>query len=399
MAGILVKSLKGFLIGFAILFVGLIGFLLIKGPHFGEQLIDHVVPFDHKPTPESIHQFHEQLFIADLHADPLLWARNLTKQANYGHVDLPRLLKGNVGLQVFSVVSQISPVHNHNYNPDLDSFPLLAFSQRWPAKTWFSIPNRGFYQADKLKKFAKDSNGALKIVTTKQDILALFASKISGKPMVGGLLAFEGLQVLDGKMDLYDQFVDEGYRMMGLAHFFDTEAAGSRHGVEKYGLTEFGEQLIKNMERDGVVLDLAHASSKATTDALAFATKPVVVSHTGVKGVCNNRRNLSDEHIRGIAKLNGVVGIGYWPSAACDVAPKEIAKSIRYVADMVGVDYVGLGSDFDGGVTTSFDTSRLALITHALFEDGFSEEEITKIMGGNVVRVLLEVLPEAAQAN
>ncbi|MCG8672555.1 MAG: membrane dipeptidase [Pseudomonadales bacterium] len=391
---------SGYLIILLLVCLGLVmGYLLIRGPHYGEKLLVDVVPFEHQPIPENVKAMHERLFVADLHADPLLWARDLAKRADYSHVDVPRLIDGNVGLQVFGVVSQISPVHNVDYNPDNDAFPLLAFSQRWPASTWFSIPNRGVYQAKKLYDVAKRSNGALQIVTTKQDLLKVLAGKLSRQWVVGGLLAFEGVQVLEGSMERYHKFYKLGYRMMGLTHFFDTEAAGSRHGVKKYGLTEFGEELVGQMEKDGVVVDLAHASAKATTEVLAFATNPVVVSHTGVKGVCNNRRNLADEHIRGVAKLKGVIGIGYWPSAACDVAPKEIVKSIRYVADMVGVDYVGLGSDFDGAVATSFDTSELAVLTHALHSDGFSEEDISKIMGGNVVRLLLEVLPDATESH
>ena len=372
-------------------------YLLAKGPaHFEKQLVK-INPVEMAPVSADTRRLHHSLFVADLHADPLLWARDLSEQGDRGHVDIPRLLSGNVGLQVFGVVTQISPIHNHEYNPDLDAQGALAFAQRWPVKTWFSIPARGFYQAEKLRTVEAASDGRFRIITTRQGLQDLVAEKQQGENITGGLLAFEGLQVLDGKMSLYEDFVKEGYRMMGLTHFFDTEAAGSRHGVDKYGLTDFGRQLIRRMEADGVVLDLAHASDKATTEALDFAKQPVVVSHTGVKGVCNSLRNLSDEHIRGVANTGGVVGIGYWPSAACGLSPKDIVKSIRYVVDLVGVDYVGLGSDYDGAVTVAFDTSDLALITQALVNDGFSPAEISKIMGGNVVRVLSEVLPDVSE--
>ncbi len=372
-------------------------YLWAKGPAYGEKLLVKLAATEMPEVTEQTKSLHKSLFVADMHADPLLWARDLSEQGDHGHVDVPRLLQGNVGLQVFGVVTQVSPIHNHEYNPDLDAFGLLAFSQRWPVSTWFSIPARGFYQAEKLRAVEAASAGTFKIITSKQELEQLVQQKQQGKNITGGLLAFEGMQVIDGKISLYDDFVKAGYRMMGLTHFFDTEAAGSRHGVEKYGLTPFGKELIRRMEQDGVVLDLAHASEAATSEALAFAKQPVVVSHTGVKAVCPRIRNLSDEHIRGVAKTGGVVGIGYWPSAACGMSPLQIVKSIRHVADLVGVDYVGLGSDFDGAVTVGFDTSRLEAITQALKNDGFTDPEIAKIMGGNVVRVLSEVLPDVSE--
>ena len=372
-------------------------YLWAKGPAFPEKLAVKVVPTDEPTVTDDTKQLHQRLFVVDLHADPLLWARDLSVESQRGHVDVPRLVRGNVGLQVFGVVTQISPVHNHEYNPDLDLQWLLAFAQSWPVKTWFSIPQRGFYQAEKLRAVEAAADCGFKMITSRQDLQQLVKQRQQGKKVVGGLLAFEGMQVIDGKLDLYDEFVKLGYRMMGLTHFFDTEAAGSRHGVDKYGVTEFGKELIRRMERDGVVLDLAHASEQATTDALALATRPVVVSHTGVRAVCSRLRNLSDEHIQGVAKTGGVIGIGYWPSAACGLSPEQIVKSIRHVADLVGVDHVGLGSDYDGGVTVGFDTSRLELITQALRDDGFSDGDIEKIMGGNVVRVLTEVLPDVGE--
>jgi membrane dipeptidase len=103
-----------------------------------------------------------------------------------------------------------------------------------------------------------------------------------------------------------------GFRMIGLAHFFDNEFAGSAHGVEKYGLTEQGRALVRDMERRKILVDLAHASPKTIEDVTAMASRPVIFSHTGVRGTCDNRRNLSDEQLRKIAATGGVIGIGFW---------------------------------------------------------------------------------------
>src|SRR5262249_55476523 len=103
--------------------------------------------------------------------------------------------------------------------------------------------------------------------------------------------------------------------------------------------------------------------------------------------------NLSDEQLRGIARTGGVVGIGVWDTAVCGKDVASIAKAIRYTTNLIGVDHVGLGSDFDGAVATPFDTTGLVQITDALIAEGFTDEEIGKIMGRNVLRLLLENLP------
>jgi len=151
--------------------------------------------------------------------------------------------------------------------------------------------------------------------------------------------------------------------------------------------------MIKRMEAKRMIVDVAHASAAVIDDVLAMATRPVLVSHSGVKGTCDNQRNLSDEQLKGIAGTGGVIGIGYWETAVCGTDAKAIAKAIRYTANLVGVDHVGLGSDFDGAVVTPFDTTGLVQITDALLAEGFNDDEIGRIMGRNVLRVLIQNLP------
>jgi microsomal dipeptidase-like Zn-dependent dipeptidase len=112
-----------------------------------------------------------------------------------------------------------------------------------------------------------------------------------------------------------------------------------------------------------------------------------------VRGTCDNQRNLSDDELRGIAATGGVVGIGYWDTATCGTDARAIARSIRYAASVAGVEHVALGSDFDGAVGEPFDTTGVVEITDALLAEGFSEDEIRMIMGGNVFRLLSETLP------
>jgi len=121
---------------------------------------------------------------------------------------------------------------------------------------------------------------------------------------------------------------------------------------------------------------------------LAMARRPVISSHGGVQATCDENRNLTDEEIRGIAATGGVVGIGFWDGAVCETSPRVIARAMRHVRDLVGIETVALGSDFDGTVTTPFDTTGLAQITQALMDEGFSEDELRLAMGENAIRVL-----------
>lgn len=173
--------------------------------------------------------------------------------------------------------------------------------------------------------------------------------------------------------------------------YFDNKVGGSSTGEAKGGLTEFGRKVIQRAEELGMVIDLAHASPALIEEVSGVITHPVVASHTGVRGTCDNPRNLSDESVRSIAKAGGVVGIGFWATAVCGVNEEAIVRAIRYTSDLVGVEHVALGSDFDGAIETPFDVTGIARITEALLENGFPEKEIRMVMGENTLRVLNEV--------
>ena len=183
--------------------------------------------------------------------------------------------------------------------------------------------------------------------------------------------------------------------MVAPTHFFDNEFAGSAHGMEKGGLTERGRELIGRLERASIAVDVAHASARTIDDVLAMAARPVLASHTGVRGMADNARNLSDDQLRGIAATGGMVGIGFWPTACGGEDAASIARSIAHAAGVVGVDHVGLGSDFDGAVPVPFDATGVVLVTDALLAEGFDEAAIGRIMGGNAVDLLARTLPRA----
>ena len=383
------RFLKGLLI---LLAVALAGFFLLA-PGIVERSMNKVVPVAATASPRAL-ALHKTLEIADMHADTLMWQRDLLDRASRGHVDLPRLEEGHVALQVFSSVSKTPKGQNYDANgADSDNITLLTLAQLQPPRTWNSILERSLFHAQKLQRAADGSRGRLRFIRTSQDLSRLLADRAAGKQVTGALFSVEGLQNLEGKLSNLDRLQAAGMRMAGLAHFFDNEVAGSMHGIRKGGLTPLGRQVIHELEARHIIVDLAHSSHRTVADVLAMATRPVVSSHGGVQATCKVNRNLTDEEIRGIAKTGGVIGIGYWDAAVCGTAPAKVAEAIAHVRDLVGIDYVGLGSDFDGATTTGFDTAKLALVTQALIDRGFTDADIAKVMGGNVLRVLGQVLP------
>jgi microsomal dipeptidase-like Zn-dependent dipeptidase len=338
---------------------------------------------------------HATLRIADLHADSLLWSRDLAERQGHGHVDVPRLVSGNVALQVFGVVTQVPLGLNFERN-ESDAYDLItgiAVLQRWAPATWTSRLARVVQQAHALDELAVRTQGALTVVRSRADLERFLAERAQDPARVAGLLALEGAQPLEGRLENLDALFAAGVRMIGLAHFFDNEVAGSSAGAEKYGLTKLGRAAVKRMELLGIAVDLAHVSPAAIDDVLAIATKPLVVSHGGLQSVCPGPRNLSDDHARAIAASGGVIGIGYFRETSCGTSPADVARSLRALRDLVGSAHVALGSDFDGAVTTQFDVTQLASIVDALFAEGFSEDEVRGAMGENALRVFSQTLP------
>jgi membrane dipeptidase len=343
---------------------------------------------------ERAKALHKTLIVADLHADTLMWDRDLLDRGDWGHVDLPRLVEGNVAAQAFTVVTKTPRGMNIDSNSgDTDNITLLALAERWPVTSWVNLTERALYQARRLHEASARSNGKLVILRTGQDVTNFFERRKTDTEIVGGFLGLEGAHALEDDLNNLDRLFDAGFRMIGLAHFFDNEMAGSAHGVEKYGLTDKGRELVWRMEEKRIFIDLAHASPKTIDDVLRIAAQPVIVSHTGVKGTCDNRRNLSDDQLKAIANNGGIVGIGFWDTAVCDRGAAAIAKAIRHAANIMGVDHVALGSDYDGAVEAPFDATGIVQITDALLREGFNEDEIRKIMGENVIRTLQLYLP------
>ncbi len=345
-------------------------------------------------SPQAQQVYDRLPFVADLHCDALLWKRNLLKRHDYGHVDIPRMLEAGMDLQAFTIVSKTPVNMNYNHNTaETDNITRLFIAQGRPVKTWFSLKERALEQCRQLYHFAEESQGAFRVITSAADLQQYLQDKQANQNMTAGLLGVEGMQVLEGKLANIDAMYAAGIRMMAPVHFFDNKIGGSAHGVNKGGLTGFGRQAIKRMEEKHMIVDLAHASPALIDDVLDMASRPVLVSHTGVKGTCNNIRNLSDAHLKRIAAGGGLIGIAVFEPAVCGTDAAATARAIKYTADLVGIEHVALGSDFDGAYTMHFDVTGLPLVVEELLKLGYNEQEIGLIMGGNVRAFLLQNLP------
>ncbi|HVL54249.1 MAG TPA: membrane dipeptidase [Vitreimonas sp.] len=376
-----------------------VGFTATRaGPKLVEWRVERRFNVANRPPPyqasERARELHGRLLVADLHADSLLYGRDLLRRSAIGHVDVPRLIEGNVALQSLAACVRVASHLNVERNEDTsDDVRLIALALGWPPSTWRSGLARALHLAHRARAFAERSGGDLRVIETAADLRRYLERRAEDPAMTAALLTIEGAAALDGDVTNVHRLADAGFRLFGLTHMVDNEFAGSSSGVEQGGLTARGRELVGELEARRVLVDVAHASSRTVSDVLGVARRPVVASHTGVAAVVPSPRSLSDEHVRAIGATGGVVGIGFWPAVVGGEDAAAIARSIAHAVTVAGIDHVALGSDFDGAVPAPFDATGMVQLTDALLELGFEDADVAKLMGGNVFRLLAEALP------
>jgi membrane dipeptidase len=359
-----------------------------------EDRTNPVWPNDGTPVTARAAALHETLRVADLHADSLLFGRDLLRRGTTGHVDVPRLVEGRVALQVLSMAVKTPSSLNYARNDDrTDDVRKLALAKRWPPSTWVRLLPRVAYLAGQARRLEERSAGQFRLVTSSAGLAAYLALRERDPRITAGLLSIEGAHALDGDPANVDVVAGLGVRMISPAHFFDTDFGGSAHGITQGGLTPKGREMIRRMEAAGVVLDVAHASPATVDDCLDVATRPVVASHTGLTSLVDSPRNLTDAQVRGIAATGGLVGIGFWDAVVGGRTAADVARTIVHAVGVAGAAHVALGSDWDGSVGVPFDAAGVIRLTDALLAAGMAEEDVRLVMGENVLRVLAEVLP------
>lgn len=383
--------------GLAVLVVLAAAGVAIWGPGFVERRLNPVtMPEAGWPVSPEAEALHRRLVIGDWHSDALLWDRDLLDRAGRGHVDVPRLAEGNVAVQVFTTVTKSPRGQNYSRNSAEapDNITPLFIGQLRPFSAWFSLKERALVQAAALRRAAERAPEALMLIRSAEDLQVLLEARQNGAHTVGALLGTEGGHPLEGNIANLQVLYGAGFRLVGLTHFFDNELGGSLHGEggAESGLSDFGREVVAEMMAKRMIIDLAHASPQLVRDVLAIPGTRPILSHTGIHGQCASPRNLPDDLVQAIAAKGGVIGIGFWADVNCGRTPADIAASIQAAIALVGEDAVSLGSDYDGSVDAPFDVAHLAALTQALMDAGLGDEQIAKVMGGNMMRYLAQVL-------
>ncbi|HEX8374302.1 MAG TPA: membrane dipeptidase, partial [Geminicoccaceae bacterium] len=375
-------------------------------------------------------------------ADTLLWGRDALQRASRGHADLPRLPRGGVDLQVFAVPTNSPPERPAPGRPggycvsgeDRNLIGPLSVVQAWPVITWFDLRERALHQARRLLDLEARSDDPARrghapelfLVRTAADLRRVVEASARGEPVLGAVLGLEGGHWIGGPGATEDEvrarvreLFEAGFRLFAPTHQFDNALAGSSEGCVAGGLTRPGEVALLEAERLGMAVDLAHISPAAFRDALRILREPVAVSHAGAQGTCEppcqRPRNLTDEELRAVARSGGVVGIGFWPEAVGAGGPAAILRAMAHALDALREpafltelrradpafepsEHLAFGSDFDGAVTVPFDATGMPALTYAMLRGApglrpFSPEEVRRIAGLNVCRLLARRLP------
>ncbi|WP_410216946.1 dipeptidase [Paracoccus sp. (in: a-proteobacteria)] len=390
--------LKRIAIGIVLLvLVGGAAFLALAPAAVERALNPMTMPEDGWPVSAEAQALHDSLVIGDWHSDALLWDRDLLQRVNRGHADIPRLQEGNMAVQVFTTVTKSPRGQNYDHNSAAagDSITPLFIGQLRPPRSWFSLRERALVQAAALQDAAERAPDQLRLIRTRDDLQAVLDERAAGGQVLGAILGSEGGHPLEGDLDNLEVLYDAGFRLMGLTHFFDNQLGGSLHGEggSGGGLSDFGRQVVDRMMQLGMIIDVTHAAPRMVEDVLSIPGARPVLSHTGISAQCPSPRNLPDDLVRHIARAGGLIGVGFWSDVVCGRTPADVADAIAAAIEVAGEDHVSLGSDWDGSVDSPFDAAHLSALTQALLDQGLSETQIAKVMGGNMMAYLAEVLP------
>ena len=303
-----------------------------------------------------------------------------------GQTDIARLRVGMVGAQFWSVYVDMESVEVGAARVQLE-------------------------QIDIARQFIREYPEVFELALTTSDVDRIFRS---GK--IGSVLGMEGGHVIENSLGALRAYFDLGARYMTLTHGGNTDWADSAtDDTEHGGLTEFGREVVREMNRLGMLVDLSHVSTETMNDVLDIAEAPVIFSHSGAQGLTDHRRNVPDQVLRRLPENGGVVMVVFYPWHVSEALRtydgpgdppwatlSDVADHIEYVRDVAGIDHVGLGADYDGmepdpppvGLE---DVSKYPALLSELSRRGWSEDDLAKLAGRNVLRAWAEAENAAAR--
>lgn len=244
----------------------------------------------------------------------------------------------------------------------------------------------------KIEAIVEQNKQYLSIARTPAD---LYANKQQGRKSI--MLGIENGLALDGHLDRLQHFAQRGIVYMTLCHNGDNDICDSARGNHTHnGISSFGQQVVREMNRLGILVDLSHAGEKSFYDALELSSQPIVCSHSSCRALCDHPRNLTDDQMRALAAKGGVMQITMYNGFLVKDGEATVLDALRHLEhaiEVMGIDYVGIGTDFDGdgGVRGMANSSELLNFTRLLLARGYSEQDIEKIWGGNFLRVMTQV--------
>ena len=315
------------------------------------------------------HQLHDRILTLDTHCDtPMLFPQGIRFDQRDPRilVDLQKMTEGR-----------------------LDATIMAAYLPQ-PTETPTAYADNIF---DQIETIAKQNSDYVRIARTPAE---LWANKKAGCKSI--MLGIENGIALDGKLEDLQHFADRGIVYMTLCHNGDNDIcdSASKSNQTHGGVSAFGEQVIKEMNRLGILVDMSHAGEKSFYDALGISTKPIVCSHSSARALCDHPRNLTDDQMRALAAKGGVaqttIYAGFLRKDA-EATILDVIAHLEHAIQVMGIDHVGLGTDFDGdgGVRGLADASELIHFTRQLLARRYSDADIQKIWGGNFLRVMQQV--------
>jgi membrane dipeptidase len=324
---------------------------------------------------------HQSAYVADAHADSLLWNRDLGRRQRSGHLDFVRLAEAGVRLQVFTIVTQGFPF--------VGGFGLFAALRGWPRSAARSPWTRALWQMERLKDFC--AAGSARLATDPESLAAA-----ASQGQLACVLGIEGAHALEGQIDRVEELARRGVAFLGLTHLAPNALGGSSFPLRgRRGLTPLGAQVVAAMGSLGLAVDVAHASPRLLQALLEQREARIFCSHTGVAALGPAWRNLDDRALRGIAERGGVIGILFGTPYLGSRRLDAVVAHIEHALSVAGEESVCLGSDFDGFVPLPrgmHDVTDLWKVTALLLARGHPRPTVERILGGNLRRFLGEVL-------
>lgn len=320
---------------------------------------------------ENYLELHHDAVLIDTHND-FIW-QVYKKGVDFGRdnrstqSDLPKFIEGGVDVQVFAVW-----------------IPTKKVRQSYA----FTIA-----QIDRLKIIEEENIEEFEFADSFEDMKRILEEK-----KMCGLIGIEGGTAIGNDLDKINEFYELGVRYIGLtwnnSNNIGTSARDEyKKGLEG-GLTEFGFEVVKRMDEVGMLIDVSHLGEGTFWDVIETTKNPIIASHSNCYSLHPHYRNLTDEQIKAIADGGGVIDVNFHNGFLGAATVDKVVDHIDYIKELVGVDYVGIGSDFDGGINPPvdlYDATQYPEITRELVERGYTEEEIRKILGLNFIRVFKQV--------